>query len=102
MQVGSLVMYIHNDIYYDMITPDKNEIYTVRDILKCHNPQINKVIIGIRLEEIINDNVSCIIGKTNGELAYVAEHFVEVQPPMDVEIAELLKEPVKELEEEYA
>lgn len=95
-------MYISDEVYYDMTTPDKNEIYTVRQMVRCHNPMTNTFKTGIKLEEIVNGDTSIITGKTKNELAYLAEHFVEVQPPMTQEIEELLKVPVKEPEPEYA
>jgi hypothetical protein len=95
-------MYISKEVYYDMTTPDKDEIYTVRQLLRCYNPMTNTFKVGIKLEEIINGDTSIITGKTMDELAYLVEHFVEVQPPMTEEIEELLKVPVKEVEPEYA
>lgn len=96
MRVGSLVKYVSPEVYIDMITPDHDEIYTVRDICRCISPQRPMPHMGIRLEEIVNG-----IGINNREMAYVAAHFVEIQPPMDDMLKELLSyTPEKELEEQ--
>ena len=89
MKVGSLVVYDTNEIYLDMITPQKNNPYTVRDVGLCASKQRPDPHKSIRLEEIVNGNDQ--IGR---ELYYRAEHFKEIQPPMD--LTELLEatEPV--------
>lgn len=84
MRVGSLVKYTSHLEYVDMITPDREEIYTVRDTSMAISVDRPKPHLGIRLEEIVNGFVK---GK---ELVYVAEHFTEVQPPMDEILQELL------------
>ena len=95
MQVGSLVVYISQFKYLDMITPDHSAIYTVRDILPCTSIQRPDAHDGIRLEEIINGNIALNGQLAKGELAYIAEHFVEVQPPMAINFEEFLSIPDK-------
>lgn len=85
MKVGSLVKYINPDYYTNMVTPDREEIYTVRETCMCRSVQRPKPHMGIRLEEIFNQ-----IDAFGIEFAYVANHFVEVQPPMDDMLKELL------------
>ena len=85
MKVGSLVKYVKPEYYIDMITPQYEEIYTVREICMCQSAQRPIPHMGIKLEEITNNTAP------NGyEMAYVADHFVEVQPPMDDMLKELL------------
>jgi hypothetical protein len=85
MRVGSLVKYISDLFYINMHTPDRDEIYTVREVCPSISPQRPKIHLGIRLEEIVNEKAP-----DNIEYTYVAEHFVEVQPPMDDMLQELL------------
>lgn len=88
MKVGSLVKYVSFLQYTDMITPDKTEIYTVRDVVMSISEQRPKPHLGIRLEEIVNS-----ISYNGTEFTYVAEHFIEVQPPMDDVLKELFSNP---------
>lgn len=88
MRVGSLVQYVSFLFYNEIITPDKSEIYTIRDVGMGISHQRPTPHLVIRLEEIINP-----IAPDGKEFAYVAEHFVEIQPPMDDVLKELLSEP---------
>jgi hypothetical protein len=89
MKVGSLVQYVHNCYYVDMITPDRSEIYVVREVVIAISPERPIPHLGIRLDEIINN---C---DNNGrEMCYVAEHFVELQPPIPEVLKELLNETI--------
>lgn len=85
MRVGSLVKYTSPLEYVNMITPDRAEIYTVRDTCMCVSEQRLQQHLGIRLEEIVNP-----LDGRGVELVYVAEHFTEIQPPMDDILNELL------------
>ena len=93
MKVGSLVVYVANLEYIDMITPDKTEIYTVREIILSQSIQNMVPHLGIKLEEIVNGTVVFMLGDTKTELTYVADHFKEIQPPMEINLEELLKVP---------
>ena len=93
MKVGSLVVYVANLEYIDMITPDKTEIYTVREIILSQSIQNMVPHLGIKLEEIVNGTVAFMLGDRKTELAYIADHFKEVQPPMEINLEELLKVP---------
>lgn len=89
MKVDSLVQYVHNFDYYNMITPDRSEIYTVREILIAISPERPIPHLAIRLDEIIN-----VCDNKGRELCYVAEHFVELQPPIPEVLKELLNETI--------
>jgi hypothetical protein len=94
MRVGSLVIFIGREAYTDMITPDPNEVYTVRDLNICVSRQNPNKHLGILLEEIVN-GTPISVPESNFEIYYPAHHFIEVQPPMDDMLKELLKEPEK-------
>lgn len=91
MQVGSLVECIesfNNDnrgIYKDIEkNPIVGNIYTVRNIVELNEK------IGIQLEEIMNPILKyndCI-----GETFFNIKKFREIQPPMEINIEELMEE----------
>jgi len=97
MKVGSLVVYVANLRYIDMITPDPSEIYTVREIVLSQSIQNIVPHLGVKLEEIVNGTVAYMRGDTKTELVYIADHFKEVQPPMEINLEELLKIPQESL-----
>lgn len=88
MEVGSLVELLPRKIVTvapnGVIFPQHNVIYTVRDIEPPNNLSCQCIL----LEEIINPKAA------NGrEYSFAIFCFRELQPPMEAEIKELLKEP---------
>ena len=88
MQVGSLVIWIGKLPYTNVITPNHNEIYTVRQLCSAVSHENPKPHLGIYLDEIQNN--TCPISR--GEMCYVGSHFREIQSPHEVNVAELVEE----------
>jgi hypothetical protein len=85
MRVGSLVVCINAKGFEWTVEKPlvKDEIYTVRSI--DNDPTLTET--GIRLEEVYNDP------DTHGyEWTYRISRFREIQPPMKVNLAELMTE----------
>jgi len=89
MKVGSLVkctVEFRCTVPYNEILPQVEMVYVVRAVDTHENTT------GIQLEEIINDeNFYMINGKlVKTECCFDVAHFKELQPPMEIDIEELL------------
>lgn len=108
MQPGSLVKCIHdyskspslrkwimafNALGLVVKWPVKDSEYIVREIIEKRN-EAGKLFIGLRLEELDNSHLASYFPppKGVGEPAFCITSFVELQPPMELDIEELLKQ----------
>lgn len=94
MQVGSLVECIHDfekEPYYwsnyNINYPVKNSIYTIREVV-IRRDKRNDISHGLLLEEIVNAPQLYTDGMV--ENAFHVDAFREIQPPMDIDIQQLL------------
>jgi len=94
MRVGSLVQCIKGfpvskAAGYNV--PEKGLIYTIREVDTYADG------FGILLDEVINGNEFFLDkGKTvYDEMSWHSQNFIEVQPPMNIDIENLIQEPVQ-------
>ena len=93
MKVGSLAIWTLNKNYVDVITPEKDKIYTVRSTGMAISHETPEPHPCIRVEEIVNG-----VNEKGQEMTYRTSDWQEVQPPMDIsEIVEYQHTEIKEL-----
>lgn len=77
-----------------IIRPVANTIYTIRGFTKDNGKT------GVLLEEIVNPPLHYENG--DHEISFYIKHFRELQPPMDIQISDLLPESEHHAEPQHA